>query len=163
MSAEWDSPTAQSVKNRVQPPTEQPHRDWRTTYVAAESGAIQHEPLYFEDPFEDKGDGRTDQTDPHNVYRLGWEDYVAFPYCFARYTANWLLLPVSAIVTPPWTTMESDGELSRQLLGYDHDAERVTPQPPLFGKPAPAEPPAQPAAPAGSPETDESAAPGRGA
>jgi hypothetical protein len=32
--------------------------------------------------------------------------------------------PVSAVVTPPFTLMGSDGVLSRQALGYDHDAER---------------------------------------
>ena len=90
--------------------------------LTSDSGAVDHLPLYFEDPFEDKGAGRTDETDPHNVYRGGWEDYVALPYCFARFTGNWLMFPVSAIVTTPWTIMESDGRLSRQLLGYDHDA-----------------------------------------
>jgi hypothetical protein len=73
-----------------------------------------HGPLYFEDPFEDKG-----TTYEH---RLGWEDWFAMPYSYARYTLNWLALPVSMIVTPPWTAMESDGRLSKQLLGYDHDA-----------------------------------------
>lgn len=34
-----------------------------------------------------------------------------------------MLLPASAVVTPPWTVMVSDGQISRQLLGYDHDAE----------------------------------------
>jgi hypothetical protein len=121
---QWDSPTATDVKARFAM-AEQRQRDWEQTTLTADSGAVAHLPLYFEDPFEDKGDGRTDETDPHNVYRGGWEDYVALPYCFGRFTANWLLLPVSAVVTTPWTIMESDGKLSRQLLGYDHDAERT--------------------------------------
>jgi len=138
----WDTPTAQDVKVRIAP-AEPRYRDWEACTVATESGAIQHEPLYFEDPFVDKGHGRTDETHPQNVYRLGWEDFVATPYCIARYTANWLLLPVSAIVTPPWTVMESDGVLSRQLLGYDHDAapmtQRVPQSPPAAERKASAE------------------------
>jgi hypothetical protein len=94
-------------------------------FVAAENGAVLHGALYFEDPFEDKGAGRTDETDPENVYRLGWEDWVAFPYSYARYTANWLLLPGSMIVTFPWVAHESDGEISQQLVWWDHDAERL--------------------------------------
>ena len=124
MTADRDSPTAADVKARVGL-AEPRHRDWEVRTVSAERGAVTHWPLYFEDPFEDKGHGRTDQTHPHDVHRLGWEDYVAFPYCFARFTANWLFLPVSAVVTPPWTLMESDGELSQQALGYDHDATRA--------------------------------------
>jgi len=89
---------------------------------APETGAVTHWPLYFEDPFVDKGHGRTDATTPHNVYHLGWEDWLAIPYGAARFTGNWLALPISAIVTPPWTPMESDGKLSKQLLGYDHYA-----------------------------------------
>ncbi len=148
----WDSPTAADVKASHQP-AEPRHRSWQTTTVAAESGGVDHWPLYFEDPFVDKGDGRTDETDPHNVYRNGWEDWVAFPYCPARFIGNTLLLPVSAVVTPPWTVMESDGKVSRQFLGYDHDAaplERT-----WLGAPTVAdgleaeapEPPAEPAAP----------------
>lgn len=97
-------------------------RGWEPLRYSAMDGTVTHWPLYFEDPFEDKGHGRTDETHPKNVYRLGWEDYVAMPYGLARYTLNWLFLPVSAVVTPPWTLMESDGVLSRQMLGYDHDA-----------------------------------------
>jgi len=124
VSMAWDSPTAADVQARYQP-APQRTRAWEATTVAAENGAVEHWPLYFEDPFVDKGHGRTDETDPHNVYRGGWEDFVALPYAPARFTANWLLFPVSVVVTPPWTVMESDGRLSRQLLGYDHDATPV--------------------------------------
>jgi hypothetical protein len=81
-------------------------------------GATRHWPTYFEDPFEDKGAGR----EGRNQHYIGWEDYVALPYCYARFTLNWLGFPVSAIVTPPWTVMVSDGRVSRQALGHDHDA-----------------------------------------
>jgi len=120
----WDSPTTADVKARYEPGPPR-HRDWEAATVAAESGVVRHWPLYTEDPFEDKGHGRTDATDPYNVYRYGWEDFVALAYCPARFTLNWLALPVSAVVTPPWTILESDGFVSRQALGYDHDARRV--------------------------------------
>jgi hypothetical protein len=112
--ADLQSPTVADIRTRYEP-AELRRRDWEPRTVSAESGAVTHWPLYFEDPFEDKGHGRSD-------YRLGWEDYVAMPYGYARYTLNWLLFPASVIVTPPWTPMESDGILSRQALGYDHDA-----------------------------------------
>jgi len=126
VDAKLESPSESDIRANYEP-AELRHRDWETVTVSAASGAVTHWPLYFEDPFEDKGHGRSD-------YRLGWEDYVAMPYGYARYTLNWLFFPVSTITTPPWTLMESDGVLSRQALGYDHDATRA-------GEPAP--PPAE--------------------
>lgn len=120
-----DSPTAADVKRNYEPSDFRTRGTWSTMTASAESGAVTHGALYFEDPFEDKGAGRTDETDPNNVYRYGWEDYVAMPYSYARYTLNWLMLPVSMVVTPPWIAHESDGEISQQLVYFDHDAERV--------------------------------------
>jgi hypothetical protein len=140
-----DSPTAADIKAHY---AEAPivHRPWPPMDVEAESGAVVHGPLYFEDPFIDKGSGRTDQTDPNNVYRYGWEDVVAVPYVYSRYTLDWLALPVSMIVTPPWTPMESDGEISKQALGYDHDAAPVGSTPRSEQPAEPAPPPAPGAA-----------------
>lgn len=101
-------------------PAEPRQRGWEERTVTPVRGAVTHWPLYFEDPFVDKGHGRQPPS-----YHLGWEDVVAAPYGFARYTLNWMMLPVSMVVTPPWTLMESDGVLSRQALGYDHDATRA--------------------------------------
>ena len=126
----WDSPTAGDLRDN-HTPAPQRHRDWETVSTEAEPGVVTHWPLYFEDPFVDKGHGRKGL----NKYRAGWEDYVALPYCYARFTLNWLMLPVSAVVTPPWTLMESDGRVSRQALGYDHDATRAGRSEPV---PAPA-------------------------
>lgn len=134
----WDSPTAQDIKAHHEPIADQRARDWEARDVRTESGVVYHWPLYFEDPFEDKGHGRTDATDPHNVYRQGWESWVAFPYGFARFTTNWVLLPVSAIVTPPWTVMESDGNVSQQLVWRDHDATREVSCEPTDDRPEPA-------------------------
>jgi len=142
VSTNWETPTSADVKTRVAP-AEPRSRGWPTVTVSPARGAVQHEPVYFEDPFADKGDGRTDQTDPGNVHRLGWEDYLAMPYCLGRHILNWMFLPLSAVVTPPWTVMESDGVLSRQLLGYDHDTTPLRPLPSAENQPA-STPPAQP-------------------
>lgn len=92
-------------------------RDYTPFELHAEAGDVTHGPLYFEDPFEDKGS----EDD-----RFAWtgEDYLQMFYWRGRFLLNTAFFPVSAVVTPPWTVMESDGRLSRQALGYDHDAER---------------------------------------
>jgi hypothetical protein len=90
-------------------------REWEQSDTVYASGAVIHWPLWFEDPFEDKGseDGQ-----------FAWtaEDYIAWPYSFGRFLLNTMAWPVSAVVTPPGTPMVSDGRLSRQVLGMDHDA-----------------------------------------
>ncbi|MFH1109258.1 MAG: hypothetical protein V1790_08700 [Planctomycetota bacterium] len=93
-------------------------RGYAPVEIHAENGAVTHGPLYFEDPFEDKGseDGQFAWTG---------EDYLQAAYWRGRFLVNTLLFPISAIVTPPWTVMESDGHLSRQALGMDHDAQRA--------------------------------------
>lgn len=125
-----ESDTARDLyANRQPAPVRE--RGWSQTSTAAQSGAVQHWPLYTEDPFEDKG---TDRPDGPNKYHLGWEDYVAMPYGFSRFTLNVIALPVSMVVQAPWTLMESDGVISKQCLGYDHDAtEAETAEPPLHG------------------------------
>lgn len=125
-----ESPTAADVQTRFVAP-EPRSRQWQQRTVAAKRTDVLHGPLYFEDPFEDKGTG-----EPH---QLGWGDALAAPYGFSRFTLNWLLAPASMIVTPPWTPLVSDGRLSRQALGYDHDAlpaHHATNEPPA---PAPAD------------------------
>lgn len=88
---------------------------YKPTVVEAQNGMVAHRPLCWEDPFEDKGsdDGQFAWT---------WEDYLAVGYGPGRNIGNTLLFPVTAVVSPPYTVMCSDGKLSRQLLGYDHDA-----------------------------------------
>ncbi len=94
-------------------------RDWdeMTSYYAPQ--VVQHWPLYFEDPFEDKG-----KSTGCGYAGWTWEDFFAIPYSDARWLLNTIALPVSMVVTPPWTPMCSDGVLSKQALGYDHDAVR---------------------------------------
>lgn len=120
--ARLDSPSTADARESYAP-APQRQRDWPQRSVSAVSGAVAHGALYFEDPFEDKGHGRAD-------FAVGWEDYVAMPYGFWRYVLNGTALPVSLVVTPPFVALESDGVLSRQLLGYDHDAAVKPPPPP---------------------------------
>lgn len=117
----WESPSAIEIAAQHEPSPDR-NRGWASRTIRPQDGAVEHWPTYFEDPFVDKGAGR----DEPNVYHLGWEDYVALGYNYPRFTLNWLMLPISAIVTPPWTIMVSDGRVSRQALGYDHDAARAS-------------------------------------
>ena len=95
-------------------------RSYEQMSVWAEDGAVTHGPLYFEDLFEDRGSEDN---------RFAWtaEDYLQLFYWRGRFLVNGALFPLSAVVTPPWTVMASDGELGRRTLGMDHDARRWTP------------------------------------
>ncbi len=93
-------------------------------HLSLVSGGVTHWPIWFEDPFVDKGsgDGPFDEFGTGvSTYRAGWEDYVALLYSPARHYLNLICLPGSAVVTPPYAVMESDGHVSRQILGHDHD------------------------------------------
>ena len=92
-----------------------PRRDFEALGVYAQDGTVDHWPLWWEDPFEDKGsqDGRFAWT---------MEDYFYVAYGPGRFILNTMAFPVSAYVTKPATVMCSDGKVSRQKLGYDHDA-----------------------------------------
>jgi len=102
-------------------------RDFSAVPLHPQDGSVRHFPLWFEDPFEDRGsdDGRFAWT---------YEDYIAAPYGLARSILNGIAVPISAIVRPPAPLMMSDGLTSRQALGYDHDADwrpdGATPVPP---------------------------------
>lgn len=123
VTTELQSPTTKHVYAEFQP-SKAARRDWPTIATAPENGAVVHWPLYFEDPFEDKGHEAINPggRSANSRYYIGWEDYVALGYGYPRYWLNTLGLPVSMVVQPPWTAMESDGELSQQALGMDHDA-----------------------------------------
>ncbi len=106
--------------------------------VYYENGAVTHWPLWFEDPFEDKGNDATpprDRDPIDNRFAVNWADYLHLGYGPGRLLLNTVAWPISAIVTLPGTLMESDGRLDRGLLGYDHDAKRSNPatrEPPDF-------------------------------
>lgn len=90
-------------------------RDWQAWRLKPEDGAVTHWPLWWQDPFEQKGsdDGRIAWT---------WEDYVGFAYCPWRFALNTAALPISVVVNPPGQVLCSDGRISKQLLWADHDA-----------------------------------------
>ena len=73
---------------------------------------VPHYPLWWEDPFEDKGDG-------NNTYAWTAQDYLAMPYGVGRFFLNTMGWPVSMVLTPPGTPMVSDSR-----IGRDHDAAR---------------------------------------
>jgi len=108
------------------------HRRGTTTAVLYENGSVTHWPLWFEDPFEDKGNDPTHPEPPYrdaadNTFTLNWVDYLHTGYGPARFLLNTVLWPVSAVVTPPGTLLESDGRISKGLAGYDHDAKHSNP------------------------------------
>lgn len=78
-------------------------------------GSVTHGPLYFEDPTEERG-----SEDGH----FAWtgEDYVWMAYWRARFMANLIAWPVSAVVNPPWQVMVSDGQRSCCGRGRQFDA-----------------------------------------
>lgn len=103
-------------------------RTWSSSCVLYTNGAVTHWPLWFEDPFEDKGNGYRPvecRDAPDNVFCWNWVDYLHMGYGPGRELVNIGGFPASAVVTPPGTLMESDGRLSKGLLGYDHDAKRA--------------------------------------
>ena len=85
--------------------------------VRTPDGTVTHGPLYFEDGFADGGsdDGQ-----------FAWtaEDYGQLFYWRARFLLNTAFFPLSVLCTPPCTEMESDGEPSRRVWGFEHDAVR---------------------------------------
>lgn len=110
-----ESPTSERLLASKEPAAQR-DREWESVTVTPINSDVIHGPLYFENPLVDKGASYEN--------RLGWEDFVAPPYDIARFTLNWMAMPISAGVTFPWQPMASDGRLSEQLLGFDHDAER---------------------------------------
>lgn len=91
-------------------------RSFQPTHANPQDGTVGHFPLWFEDPFEDRGsdDGQ---------FAMTAEDYFAMPYGLSRFLLNWMFVPVSAVVQAPVPLMGSDGITSRQFLGLDHDSE----------------------------------------
>jgi len=110
-------------------PLHQSQRQWSRSEVRQENGAVSHWPLWFEDPFEDKGNAYkapADRDAPDVEFAWNGLDYLHIPYGPGRMifvnTAAW---PISAAVTPPGTLMESDGHVDKGLVWYDHDAKRA--------------------------------------
>jgi hypothetical protein len=126
--------TASSVGSTGKSEFGRPHRRVVGQSLALyENCAVTHWPLWFEDPFEDRGNTDIQMTDPttqrdlpDNQFAMNWVDYMHMAYGPGRELLNIVSWPVSAVVTPPGTVMESDGCIDKGLLGYDHDAKRTT-------------------------------------
>jgi len=112
--SQWTTPSAEGVLAASAGPSLR-HLDWPPSEARIEPVGVPHWPLWWEDPFEDKGS-------VNNSFAWTYEDYVALPYGYGRFLLNTIAWPVSAVVTPPGTVEASDGYISRQALGYDHDA-----------------------------------------
>jgi len=118
-SAVWTTPSEQGILAAGHDPMIR-HRDVSGKAAPVASGDVPHDPLWWEDPFEDQGD-------MDGQFAWTWQDYLAMPYSYARWHLNTLAFPVSAVVTPPGTPMVSDGVLEP---GHPHDAKRgVSPDP----------------------------------
>jgi hypothetical protein len=81
------------------------------------SREVPHYPLWWEDPFEDQGDGDRN-------FAWTWQDYFHMPYGLGRFIVNTVGTPASMVVTLPGTPMVSNGALSSNILGKVHDAKR---------------------------------------
>lgn len=100
---------------------------WDGTIVSQENGAVSHWPLWFEDPYEMRGNRSCDGVDydaPDNDFRWNNRDFIHMAYGPARMLINGVAWPVSAVMMPPGTLMESDGNVSRDLLDGPADAKR---------------------------------------
>jgi hypothetical protein len=106
-------------------------REWPTAAFCYSTGTVTHWPIWFEDPFGDKGNELelSDDIDPIDThFAMNGIDYLHMAYGPARLLLNAVAWPISAIVTPPGTLLASDGRLSPSIIGrLDHDAERVDP------------------------------------
>jgi hypothetical protein len=111
----WTTPSQDGVLAAGREPAIR-QRDLPEIAFAEKVPVTPHYPLWWEDPFEDKGDGDA-------AFAWTYADYLAMPYSFGRYLLNTMAWPVSAAVTPPGTPMVSDGRISP---GKDHDAKPGT-------------------------------------
>ena len=110
------TPSVDAVLAADVPPSIQDRRGVPKLRCAAD-GSVTHTPLYFEDPSEEYG-----SEDGHFMWT--GEDYLWIASWRARYLANLVAWPVSAVETPPGTMMVSDGRLSCCGRGRRFDAER---------------------------------------
>lgn len=124
--SELTTPSADGYRSGM--PAWHEHRAWQASRLEYHRFDVTHWPIWWEDPFLDKGNGTTDEADrdaADRLFAVTWVDYLAIPYSAARCVLNTAAWPISAAVTLPGTVMASDGRISRQALGHDHDAQRV--------------------------------------
>ena len=108
-ASEWSTPSRDGVLAAHRPMQMRTRKDAVEKQGPYVSRDVPHYPLYWEDPFTDKGDG-------DDLYAWTYADYLAIPYVHGRFILNTIGTPVSLIVHPPGTSMVSDGK-----IGRDHD------------------------------------------
>jgi hypothetical protein len=124
-NSEMTTPSTEAYLASGEAPPPGAQRDWEAKAVYYEKGTVTHWPLWFEDPFEEKGNDVTDPSDrdaPDNRFAWNAVDYLHIAYGPGRFLLNLGGLPISAVIQPPGCPMASDGRLSQGFLGYDHDA-----------------------------------------
>ncbi len=95
-------------------------RPFAQTRVDAKDGTVTHGPLLFEDGAE--------EVEAADV-TFAWtgDDYLEWFMGGGRFLINTVVCPISAIVTPPWNAMASDGVPAQRVLGLEvHDCARHT-------------------------------------
>lgn len=118
----WTTPSEQGILAAGHEPALR-HREVPASNLTLASGSVPHYPLWFEDPFEDKGD-------EDGQFAWSWVDYLAMPYSYARSHLNMIGWPASAVIQPAWMSMVSDGQVGP---GPDHDATPGTSANPTAG------------------------------
>ncbi len=111
------TPSVESAR-AVETTRSEAHRAFAAMELSARDGTVTHGPLYFEDADEAaEGDDRFARTAQEYLSSFSWG---------GRFVLNLALFPISAMVTPPWMVMASDGYPSREVLGAHYDAEPWT-------------------------------------
>jgi len=105
-----DTPSVEAVRRHEGTPLTVT-RPYAAAMAKLEAESVTHGPLYFEDPYEEAGS----EDD-----RFAWTgtDYWHILYWRGRFLANAALFPIHAVVTPPWTVMESDGIIEPVWCGH---------------------------------------------
>ncbi len=92
-------------------------RSFAAMEAKSADGTVSHGPLYFEDGFEDA-------FDEDDTFAWTGGDWTHWMVWRVRFLVNTAMFPISALVTPPWRLMVSDGRASRSVCGTAHDAGR---------------------------------------
>jgi len=109
------TPSADAVR-AAQGDVRSMQRPFAQTLLRAKDGTVTHGPLFFEDAFEERED-----TD--SGFAWTGADYLGWIGGGGRFLTNIVFSPISAVVTPPWRVMASDGHPECRGLGSElHDA-----------------------------------------
>jgi len=98
-------------------PAQCPSRGWPETSAAYQDGSVKHLALYMKDPLEING-SNADQTFRSWDCTDLWGEF----YCPASFFGRLVLLPVSAVMDPPWKTQYSHSVFDTQEPVYELSA-----------------------------------------